>query len=627
MSLLRKFTQWGRQATIFLLIGGTPLFIMPSAYDSFIIPKVAWIKVLVIMLSLLTFLQWLFLEKGLRFRLNAINASLVFFVFLTVLSLLYAGSKSLARDCVSFTLYLLVFAVLLQDCLMGNKVRIVVLGWLLIFSGMITGVWVLYQDTLAHINPALLHIMPKLSDWRGFLAAGFGNTNHIGDFLALALLLACLFFLYVRRKWREGLVLISVAIIGAGLLVCWSVGSNIGLVAGILAILIALIKFESQRFWKRRLKRLVALVVIALAIKAFYFIPNPLNPHKPSLWQEAFSSARWHAGGPTRLAIWLNTLEIIRQHPLLGIGAGNFTYFYCQVISPIVLRSPTLSPYAGLYTNAAHNGILQTWAELGILGLATLIFVVAVFFWQLIYELKQSGKINLLIRVGLIALMLAFILHAQMNFVLQLPASRLLFFAMLVVPGALLDKNRFGRGRLIPIEFSLRVVSTSVWLEQMKTPRLIEIKSQKISPYLRIVLCVLGIGIGSWLMVLAVRPLVSDIIYKKARVALDMNDWTQAEHYFKKALNIWNDHSDCRSAYSTFLLEQGRYKEAIQQIRKVQERLQASETYYRLGLAYYNLGQFEQAAENWEIFFSRFPRAIHYYPQEYQWLINYQKKE
>ena len=241
MSGIRKFTHWGRQAIIFLLIGGTPLFIMPSTYDSFIIPKVAWIKVLVIMLCLFTFFQWLFLEKGIRIRLNAINAALVFFVLLTALSLLYAGSKSLARDYISLTLYLFVFAVLLQDYLMGSKVRIVVLGWLLIFSGLITAVWVLYQDIIAHINPALLHIIPKLSDWRGFLIAGFGNTNHIGDFLALALVLACLFFLYVRRKWREGFVLVSTAIIGAGLLVCWSVGSNLGLLAGIVAILSGLI--------------------------------------------------------------------------------------------------------------------------------------------------------------------------------------------------------------------------------------------------------------------------------------------------------------------------------------------------------------------------------------------------
>ncbi|MCD6386606.1 tetratricopeptide repeat protein, partial [Candidatus Sumerlaeota bacterium] len=304
-----------------------------------------------------------------------------------------------------------------------------------------------------------------------------------------------------------------------------------------------------------------------------------------------------------------------------------FTYYYVQVLSPIILNSQTLSPYAGLYTNAAHNDILQTWAEQGILSLATLIFLVAVFFWQLIQELKQSGKVTLLIRLGLIALMLAFVLHAQMNFVLQLPTSRLLFFALLIVPGALLDKNRFGRGRLIPVEFSLRVLSVSVWLEQMKTPRLIEVKPYKSPIPLRIVLCVLVVVIGSWLMLTAVRPLVSDILYKDARVLLDLNDWTQAEHYFKKALNIWQDHSDCRSAYSTFLLEQGRYKEAIEQIHKVQERLQASETYYRLGLAYYKLHQFDHAAANWKIYFSRFPRAKYLYPNEYHWLINYLKNK
>ena len=135
--------------------------------------------------------------QGFKIRINPINITLTVFVMLTCLPILYAGSKTLATESATFTLYLFLFALLLQDYLLGNKVRIAIVGWILIISGLILACWVVSQDVIASINPLLLNVIPKLSDWRGFLYAGFGNTSHIGDFLALTLLLALLYFLYV----------------------------------------------------------------------------------------------------------------------------------------------------------------------------------------------------------------------------------------------------------------------------------------------------------------------------------------------------------------------------------------------------------------------------------------------
>ncbi len=623
MTWLDKFTRWGRTATIFLLVGATPLFILPHAYDSFILPKAVWIKILVLLLALFTFLRWLYLEKGFQLRLSVINAALACFALWNSLTLVYAGSFSLAWEHVSLTLSLFVFALLLQDYLMRNKVRVVVLAWVMIAGGVATGLWVLLQDVAVKTGYGGIGIVSKLSDWRGFLSAGFGNTNHIGDHLSLCLIIAILFFIYVRRKWREATLLLLILIMGAGLFVCWSVGSNLGLVAGIAVMLYGLYRLELDRLWRKHRKRFLAILVLGIIVLAFYLTPNPLNPHKPSLWQEAFGSARWHAGGPTRLAIWLNSLEVIRHHSLFGVGAGNFTYFYVQHVSPLLITSPSLGTYAGLYTNAAHNALLQAWAELGIPGFAILLFLTAVFFQHLLQELPRSTRINYLIRLGLLSMMAAFVIEAQLNFLLQLPTSRMYFFVLLSIPPALLDKSRFGRGRLIPVEFQRAPFYLTVEMEQMRTPQIVKFGLRRPRPALKIVLTALVFALAFWITVSTIRPLVSDIAYKKARVALDMGKRQQADEYFIEALNIWEDHSDCRSAYSAFLLEQGRYEEAIAQVRKVQERLLATETFYRLGYAYYMLGDFDRAAENFMVYFERFPRGIYLYPEEYQWLQKY----
>ena len=57
---------------------------------------------------------------------------------------------------------------------------------------------------------------------------------------------------------------------------------------------------------------------------------------------------------------------MVRGHPWLGIGAGNFTYGYTATLSPYVLSRPDLAVYAGQFTNAAHNEPLQAWVETGI---------------------------------------------------------------------------------------------------------------------------------------------------------------------------------------------------------------------------------------------------------------------
>ena len=99
----------------------------------------------------------------------------------------------------------------------------------------------------------------------------------------------------------------------------------------------------------------------------FFLVSHPLNPHREGLWTEAFGSARWAQGGPTRLVIWSGALEVAKARPWLGAGAGNFVYEYPEVWSPMMEGRPELAGYRGQYTNAAHNILLQTWSELGAL--------------------------------------------------------------------------------------------------------------------------------------------------------------------------------------------------------------------------------------------------------------------
>ena len=73
-----------------------------------------------------------------------------------------------------------------------------------------------------------------------------------------------------------------------------------------------------------------------------------------------------------RLAIWSDTLHMLRDHPIFGAGLRG----YAIVMRPYV-TTPTHLPE--LY---AHDIFLSMWAELGLLGLAAFVALLAVLLWK-----------------------------------------------------------------------------------------------------------------------------------------------------------------------------------------------------------------------------------------------------
>ena len=74
-----------------------------------------------------------------------------------------------------------------------------------------------------------------------------------------------------------------------------------------------------------------------------------------------------HRGDTTmqRIIIWQNTLKLIRAHPLLGVGLGNFKIAY----QPYRTRREQKATGPDVFVRRSHNEYLQLLAELGPFGL------------------------------------------------------------------------------------------------------------------------------------------------------------------------------------------------------------------------------------------------------------------
>lgn len=73
-----------------------------------------------------------------------------------------------------------------------------------------------------------------------------------------------------------------------------------------------------------------------------------------------------------RLAIWANTAALVADHPLLGVGKGNFQFLYPRYARRVV-KDVAMSPETRV--REAHNDYVQLAAETGLIGLGTFLWL------------------------------------------------------------------------------------------------------------------------------------------------------------------------------------------------------------------------------------------------------------
>jgi len=109
-----------------------------------------------------------------------------------------------------------------------------------------------------------------------------------------------------------------------------------------------------------------------------------------------------------RLALWKAALQMIRDHPLFGVGLDNFLYQYPRYMLPEAWPEPDLSH--------PHNLILDWWTRLGVLGVIALIWLEVAFFkvaLRLYRSLEDEGM--RVLSLGLMASMVDFLAHGLVD--------------------------------------------------------------------------------------------------------------------------------------------------------------------------------------------------------------------
>lgn len=169
----------------------------------------------------------------------------------------------------------------------------------------------------------------------------FNNQNDFAYILATTLPLTL--WLLRSAPGRRGLVAALAAVLAVGAVLAFSRGALLGLAAAFVWHLV------TQR--RHRLAAVVATVLMAVAV----FAVVQLDPVRFDTSLELKSRVA-DQNVSSRLVLWQAASELAVDHPILGIGPGNFrTYFYEATDIPLGFENLIV----------VHNAYLDVATELG----------------------------------------------------------------------------------------------------------------------------------------------------------------------------------------------------------------------------------------------------------------------
>lgn len=204
------------------------------------------------------------------------------------------------------------------------------------------------------------------------VAGLMSSVNLYAHYLDLLLPICLVGAVILGGAWRVAAAVVSVGV-AAMLVLLQTRSAYVGLTAGLAAGLCAAAAFAGPLGLSKRMRNaLLSLFLGGLGAVGTFVVTAPdTNPFarrvRSIVVEPQGPAARPREGG--RLVIWDLTRRMIADHPLTGVGAGNFTIRLHQYFDADF-------QFARIHTTnwtQPHNDLLWVWAEKGVVGLAAFV--------------------------------------------------------------------------------------------------------------------------------------------------------------------------------------------------------------------------------------------------------------
>jgi O-antigen ligase len=258
-------------------------------------------------------------------------------------------------------------------------------------------------------------------------ASFFGNKNMAIHFIVLTLPLGLGLLLHTKDKTKKILLSFGLSFVISYLMFSRTRSGWLAFVVQILFVLLFLVFIRKQKIIKFKFFPMVVFILM-IGFITFNLKINFQNTAISIAKEMSLSNT-----GNSRINSWLNTLEMIKDNPLLGVGLGNWNIHYSKYHDAIV-KGRLFNEKSQL--NNVHNDYLTIFSELGLIGFSLLLwlFYLIVFkLWQLLKTQRSPHPQQFLI-LGMATSLVGFLVNANFTFPLSmyLPVVIIMvYFAMI----------------------------------------------------------------------------------------------------------------------------------------------------------------------------------------------------
>jgi O-antigen ligase len=252
--------------------------------------------------------------------------------------------------------------------------------------------------------------------------AGFEHPNVLAFYLVLTLPLALALGVTGPVRPRP-VFLATAALITSGLVLTSTRGALVGVALALLVLL-------AGTPYRRMAIGFVTVIAVVAVLNPSTVLERP-EVSVVGTRLSTIATGKETSTNP-RIEIWEKAPEIIANYPLLGVGEGNF--------APVSLRYGLYDVDAdGLPYDHAHNIFLTVTAELGLVGLGLLLFVVFSVFRTLMFTLRDREAPEFLPALALTAALVGIVANGMTDYP---PRTNVIMAVILLEIGLLIALER-----------------------------------------------------------------------------------------------------------------------------------------------------------------------------------------
>ena len=518
-----------------------------------------------------------------RIRLPWLVYPAGFLLLVGLLSMINAVNGRVVIQSLAVFLYFLLFYLIVANAV-KEKRDVTVILYALLISSFLASLYGLLQ---------YLGVMRGATGGHGLgeIISTMGNRNYLGGFLAYLLFPTVILVVRLRSRILRAIAIPLISFnFGMAMLVNQT-GVRVALIVAAIGVIIGWAIFRPVEPIRRNRAWLIALLIVL----AFTFLVEaPSGPLNSVVGLSATKGSSWIGrlwaanAGKTRAWDWWVGYEMFKDHPLLGVGLGNYKLNFIPYKAKF-LATPQGKNYNFYIPRAAqaHNEYVQLLAELGILGiigLVGLIGMIAYSLWTILSRNSdEADRFDLLLLTGGV---ITFLIHGLVSFPAHLPASSLALVTILGIA----TSRAYGD-----------TVQTTVVLRR--------------NP-LRAT-AVVAVGFALMVSVIAVRDYSADFLFQAGLRQLQLGQTNLAIETLNRSIAL--DFCPRQAYYYRAMgeLQQGKYKDALADLKRCRTRFVTEQVYLNIANIAVNLGDTKTAKENVALLLATHPdkdtvRQAHY---------------